>query len=75
MSALNDDAVFRADSDLGKTLATVGGCMDRFCYLTGPRSGQVTNGGCRCVTDQRARQVLLAFHRLRSALHLADTKP
>lgn len=74
MNALNDDAVFNADRSLSETLASVGGCMDRFCYLTGPRSGQVTNGGCRCVTDQRARQVLLAFHRLRSALHAADTR-
>lgn len=33
-------------------LAEIGGCMDRFCFVTGPRTGQVTNGGCRCYQNQ-----------------------
>jgi hypothetical protein len=38
----------------------IGGCYDRFCYITGKRTGQVTNGGCRCSTD-RLRVQRLAF--------------
>ena len=28
----------------------IGGCADRFCVITGRRTGMVTNGGCRCGT-------------------------
>lgn len=50
----------------GKPADGVTGCMDRFCYLTGPRTGQVTNGGCRCVPDQPTRAVLMALHKQRA---------
>lgn len=44
---------------------TLAGCTDRFCYITGPRKGQVTNGGCRCLvaptTTQRMALQRLAF--------------
>jgi hypothetical protein len=36
----------------------IGGCHDRFCVITGRRTGVVTNGGCNCGTR------LSAVHKL-----------
>lgn len=50
------------------------GCQDRFCYLTGPRTGQVTNGGCRCVREQPARAALMRLWRENEKLRAALVK-
>lgn len=59
--------------DCDATMETVSGCTDRFCYLTGPGKGQVTNGGCRCVPDFQVRKVLMTLHRLRSTIAASKT--
>ena len=51
-----------------QVLNEISGCSDGFCYLRGSRSGQHTNGGCRCVKDFQIRQPLLALHIMRSSL-------
>lgn len=61
--------VLEADAQLSETISRLEGCADRFCYITGYRSGQVTNGGCQCVRDQNIRRLLMRFHVLRKALH------
>ena len=72
MKNLTDLNVFEADARLSETMSQLEGCTDRFCYITGPRTGQVTNGGCRCVCDQPVRSLLQRFHALRKALHEQD---
>ena len=39
----------------------IGGCHDRFCIITGKRTGMVTNGGCGCSKRAAAIQKL-AFY-------------
>ena len=72
MKNLTDTKVAEADARLTETMSQLEGCTDRFCYITGPRTGQVTNGGCRCVCDQPVRSLLQRFHALRKALHEQD---
>lgn len=49
---------------------SVGGCSDRYCYVTGKRTGQVTNGGCRCLSrkDVTTYKMAYAGRRLRDDL-------
>lgn len=47
------DAVIELDE---KTEALTG-CTDRFCYITGRRTGMVTNGGCRCLHNPSQQQL------------------
>lgn len=47
--------------------AALDGCYDRFCYITGPRKGQVTNGGCRCLFSQNGR-----YHMQKAAHWMQD---
>lgn len=58
------------DKTLHEKLADIGGCHDRFCLITGPRSGQVTNGGCNCVRASDKAFRALHYH---WAEHKKDT--
>ena len=69
---MDDDKIIHALQECDETLGSaIEGCSDGFCYLTGPRRGQHTNGGCRCVPDFITRKSLLALHRLRRAVREA----
>lgn len=55
------DAVIELDN---KT-STLTGCADRFCYITGRRTGMVTNGGCRCLnhpSNETLRKLMKRAH-------------
>lgn len=44
-------------AELDEKTATLTGCTDRFCYITGRRTGMVTNGGCRCLNHPSKQQL------------------
>ena len=51
-----------SEKTLEEKLADIGGCHDRFCLITGRRSGQVTNGGCNCVRVSDKAYRALHYH-------------
>lgn len=57
---MNELELAEALKEFDRKRHEIGGCYDRFCYITGKRTGQVTNGGCRCATD-RLRVQRVAF--------------
>jgi len=66
-------AIEDAETHLVARLDQIGGCANRMCYVTGPRSGMVTNGRCNCLRYDRykAERVADTFHSYRSALSAA----
>lgn len=51
-------------------LARIGGCSDGHCVIAGKRSGQHTNGGCRCSRSDfhKADRALIMLQGLRTAV-------
>lgn len=52
-------------------VASVGGCTDGYCSVTGKASGMHTNGGCRCayhMDNFTMNRFLVAARRLRDSL-------
>lgn len=42
------------------------GCSNRFCYITGYRKGQATNGTCNCTKGWSTLEFLKLIQRLHS---------